>query len=151
MSKRLTYLLFYNNIRINDTQYRILLKWGENHGSNTCISNDKGFQAVIDFFQMDAETKKVQVVRAGNIETALTFFTIPEEDQRREILKNRMFTLDLAAECARIEERNKVQKEIRELLQGTAYTERTAEIKDFIDERKNCEKKELYLERWRES
>ena len=46
------------------------------------ISNDKGFQAVIDFFQMDAETKKVQVVRAGNIETALTFFTMPEEDQR---------------------------------------------------------------------
>ena len=108
------------------------------------ISNDKGFQAVIDFFQMDAETKKVQVVRAGNIETALTFFTIPEEEQRREILKNRMVTLDLAAECARIEERNKVQKEIRELLQGTAYTERTAEIIDFIDERKNCEKKEWY-------
>ena len=55
-----------------------------------------------------------------------------------------MFTLDLAAECARIEEINKVQKEIRELLQGTAYTERTAEIIDFIDERKNCEKKEWY-------
>ena len=36
MSKRLTYLLFYNNIRINDTYYRISLKWGENHGSNTC-------------------------------------------------------------------------------------------------------------------
>lgn len=98
----------------------------------------------LDFFQMNAETKKVQVVRAGNIETALTFFTMPEEDQRRKILKNRMFTLDLAAECARIEERNKVQKEIRELLQGTAYTERTAEIIDFIDERKNCEKKEWY-------
>lgn len=93
---------------------------------------------------MDAETKKVQVVRAGNIETALTFFTMPEEDQRRKILKNRMFTLDLAAECARIEEINKVQKEIRELLQGTAYTERTAKIIDFIDERKNCEKKEWY-------
>ena len=76
------------------------------------ISNDKGFQAVIDFFQMDAETKKVQVVRAGNIETALTFLP-----------------------C---------QRRIRELLQGTAYTERTAEIIDFIDERKNCEKKEWY-------
>ena len=36
MSKRLTYLLFYNNIRINDTHYRISLKWGENHGGNTC-------------------------------------------------------------------------------------------------------------------
>lgn len=38
------------------------------------ISNDKGFQAVIDFFCVNRDAAKPQVVKAGNIETAFTLF-----------------------------------------------------------------------------
>ena len=50
------------------------------------ISNDKGFQAVIDFFAMDQETLNVRIVKAENIENALTLFTNPEDKQRRKLL-----------------------------------------------------------------
>ena len=78
------------------------------------ISNDKGFQAVIDFFCMDSMAAKIQIVRAGNVENALTAFSDPGNDRRREILH------------------------------GTAYEEKTAEIIDFIDLRKKQGRKALY-------
>lgn len=40
--------------------------------------------------------------------------------------------LDLAVESARLEEQNKAKRELRELLNGTVYEEKTAEIIDFI-------------------
>ena len=60
------------------------------------------------------------------------------------MLQNRMSTLDLAAECARIEERNKMRKELREILEGTEYEERTADIIDFMDAKNFQGRKELY-------
>lgn len=108
------------------------------------ISNDKGFQAVIDFFCMDKNAAKVQVVQAGNIENALTLFHSPEDAARRKTLQCRKSMLDLAAECARLEERNKVKKELKAVLLGTAYEGRTVEIIDFISAKRNQGKKALY-------
>lgn len=108
------------------------------------ISNDKGFQAVIDFFCMDSSAAKIQIVRAGNIENALTAFSDPGNARRREILQHRKTLLDLSVECARIEERNKVRKNLQDILHGTAYEEKTAEIIDFIDLRKKQGRKALY-------
>lgn len=108
------------------------------------ISNDKGFQAVIDFFYMDKNAAQVQIVKAGNIENALTLFTAPEDAKRREVLQCRKSMLDLASECARLEERNKVKKELKNILNGTIYEGRTVEIIDFISAKKNQGKKALY-------
>lgn len=108
------------------------------------ISNDKGFQAVIDFFSVNEDAAKAQVVKAGNIETAFTLFNSVRDIWRRKMLHNRMSTLDLAAECARIEERNKMRKELKGVLEGTEYEERTAEIIDFMDAKKFQGKRELY-------
>ena len=108
------------------------------------ISNDKGFQAVIDFFCIDKKAAKVQIVKAGNIENALTLFHTPEDTTRRELLQCRKSMLDLAAECARIEERNKVKRELKNILGGTIYEGRTIEIIDFISVKKNQGKKALY-------
>ena len=110
------------------------------------ISNDKGFQAVIDFFSMDERTKAVKVVMAGNIENALGLFTDPEDKKRRELLQQRKKLLDLAVECARMEERKQVQKEWGEFLYGTEYEEKTGEIIDFVTIRKNVGRKKLYTE-----
>ena len=110
------------------------------------ISNDKGFQAVIDFFCVNRDTARVQIVKAGNIETAITLFSSPEEAERKAFLQRRMSTLDLAAECARLEERNAMRREIQDILQGTQYEERTAEIIDFITVKAKKGKKALYTE-----
>ena len=107
------------------------------------ISNDKGFQAVIDFFCVNRDAAKPQVVKAGNIENAFTLFNSSRDIWRRKMLQNRMSTLDLAAECARIEERNKMRKELEGILEGTEYEERTAEIIDFMESKKLQGKKEL--------
>lgn len=108
------------------------------------ISNDKGFQAVIDFFCVNRDTARVQIVKAGNIETAITLFSSPEEAERRAFLQRRMSTLDLAAECARLEERNAMRRKIQDILQGTQYEKRTAEIIDFITAKAKKGKKALY-------
>lgn len=110
------------------------------------ISNDKGFQAIIDFFCVNADAAKTQVVKAGNIETAFTLFSSTWDIQRRKMLQNRMSTLDLAAECARIEERNKMRKELKEILENTDYEEKTAEIIDFIEAKKDQGRKKLYTD-----
>lgn len=83
-------------------------------------------------------------MKAGNIENAFTLFNSSRDIWRRKMLQNRMSTLDLAAECARIEERNKMRKELEGILEGTEYEERTAEIIDFMESKKLQGKKELY-------
>ena len=108
------------------------------------ISNDHGFQAVIDFFSMDPNAKKVQIVKAGNIENAITQFHAPEDAERRKLLQSRIALLDLAVESARLEEQNKAKKQLRELLNGTAYEEKMAEIIDFIGAKSRQGKKALY-------
>lgn len=108
------------------------------------ISNDKGFQAVIDFFRMDQKAKKVQVVKAGSIENAFTFFHAPEDAERRNILQNRKLLLDLSVESTKIEEHNRIKKQLENVLLGTEYEEKTAKIINFIDAKRNQGKKALY-------
>lgn len=55
--------------------------------------------------------------------------------------------LDLAVESARLEEQNKTKRELRELrelLNGSVYEEKTAEIIDFIGAKSRQGKKALY-------
>lgn len=108
------------------------------------ITNDKGFQAVVDFFSVESNAKKVQLVKAGNIENAITLFHAPEDAERRKMLSDRKLLLDLAAESAKIDAKNKVKKELKNILNGTDYEDRTAKIIDFIEAKKNQGKKALY-------
>lgn len=108
------------------------------------ISNDKGFQAVIDFFAMDQETLNVRIVKAENIENALTLFTNPEDKQRRKLLIHRKTFLDLTTEYGKIEERNRISRELTQLLKGTMYEEKNTEILNLVFTRKSQGKKALY-------
>ena len=65
------------------------------------ISRDKGFQAVIDFLCSVNGMSNVQIVRAENIEIALTMINAPEDSERRKTVQQRMLKLDLAVECAK--------------------------------------------------
>ena len=108
------------------------------------ISNDKGFQAVIDFFTADQEAADIQIVKAGNIENALAAFQLPEDANRRGMLQQRKKLLDLAAECARIETQNKIKRDLHTILAGTAYEEKSAEIIDFVNKCQKSGKKAVY-------
>lgn len=108
------------------------------------ISNDKGYQAVIDFFCIEQQAAKVQIIKAGNVENALVMFHNPEDITRREMIQNRKALVDLAAECARIEERNKIKRELKGILQGTKYEEKTGEIIDFITVKQTKGRRALY-------
>ena len=109
------------------------------------ISNDKGFQAVIDFFGADQNANRIQIVKAGNIENALTLFHAPEDAERRKKIQNRKLLLDLSAESARIEEGNRIKKELKNILTGTEYECKSAEIIDFVSAKRHQGKKDLYM------
>ena len=108
------------------------------------ISNDKGFQAVIDFFGRDSEAQKPQIVKASNIETALTLFSNPEDSTRRRLLTKRMTSLDLAEESAKIAEQEQVRKNIQVVLMGTQHEEKTEEIIKFIIDKGERSRREIY-------
>ena len=65
------------------------------------ISNDKGFQAVLDYFRINPAMSEVCLIKAGNIESALVALSSSEDADRRIRLRERSTMLDLAAEHAR--------------------------------------------------
>ena len=74
------------------------------------ISNDKGYQAVMDFFEVRKETQEIQIVRAGNVETTLTMLEIAEKADRKEKLLNRMEMVELETEYAKWEKKERRQE-----------------------------------------
>lgn len=86
------------------------------------ISNDKGYQAVMDFFEVSKRTQEIQIIRAGNVEIALTMLENAENAGRKEKLLNRMEMVELELEYAewkrnvRRQERKTTKKTIPILL-----------------------------------
>lgn len=108
------------------------------------VSNDKGFQAVIDYFSVNGETKNVQVLKAGNVETALSLLNASEDAERRKELQHRMQKLDLEVEYAKMETDNFYRRKIEDVLLGSKYEDRAAEIIDFVENKENNSRKKLY-------
>jgi hypothetical protein len=108
------------------------------------ISKDKGFKAVQDFFKIQDTGKNFMIVKAGNIEDAIKTLNSPDDEIRRAEIRKRTTMLDLATEHARIEEKQDIKRRIKEALTGTEYEEKSVEIINFVDTKKNVEKKALY-------
>ena len=108
------------------------------------ISNDKGFQAVLDYFTVNDSISDIYIVKAGNIENALILLNTPENAERRAELKVKTSMLDLAEEYARIEERNVLRARLKEVLLGTEYENKILEITDVIEDKKEDGRKSLY-------
>lgn len=51
----------------------------------------------------------------------------------------------MSAESARIEEGNRIKKELKNILTGTEYECKSAEIIDFVSAKKHQGKKDLYM------
>lgn len=110
------------------------------------ISNDKGFNAVIDFLKMKYSAEGLWACKAPSIEKAITTLNAPDDEARRIHLQNRMSTLNLGQEYARYEERNAFKLRIKDALIGTDYEERTSEIIQYVSEHKSAPRRELYIE-----
>ena len=53
------------------------------------ISNDKGFQAVIDYFVVNESLSDVLIVKAGTLENAFMLMDSPEKFERRKLLRQK--------------------------------------------------------------
>lgn len=108
------------------------------------ISNDKGFQAIVDYFSINEATSEMHIVRAGNIENALMLLDTPENHDRRVALKQKACMLDLVKEHTRIEERESIAIELKDAIKGTEYETRMLEIIDLLEHKKQLGNKVLY-------
>ncbi len=113
---------------------------GEQHIA--LISNDKGYQAIIDFFAVNKEIQGTQIIRAQSIESALGILN--DNNLRRQEMNRRMALLELEIEFARMEELEVLKREIEKSILGTQYEDRAAEIIDFILPRKKDGMKLVY-------
>ena len=108
------------------------------------ISNDKGFKAVIDFFNVNDDDKNINIVKAANIEIAITLFSAKEDSERRSMLQHRMMQLDLSTEYSRIKAHAQFLRKIELMLQGTEYADRIQEIVEFAESKNNSDRRSIY-------
>ena len=108
------------------------------------ISNDKGFQAVIDYFKVNESLSDVHVVKAGTLENAFMLMNTPENSARRELLQQKACMLDLTEEYTRVEERNSMEQRLKEIVRGTEYEDKISEIIELVQTKKKSGNKILY-------
>lgn len=71
-------------------------------------------------------------------------FQAPEDAKRRKLLQQRKLLLDLEEENIRMQEQNRIKRELKNILIGTVYEEKTADIIEFISAKKSQGKKAVY-------
>ena len=108
------------------------------------VSNDKGFQAILDYFSMNKAISDIHIVRAGTLESAFILLDTPENFDRREALRHSAAMLDIAEEYVRIEERNSIESRIREAMRGTDYEDKISEIINWVEGKGQSGNKSLY-------
>lgn len=99
------------------------------------ISKDKGFSAVSDFFKIQEELDGVVVRVASNVENALVVLNAPEDEARKKLIREKMRTLSIDAEHARITEHRDFVEKITRTFEGTEYEKQTDRIIRFIEDR----------------
>lgn len=108
------------------------------------ISNDKGFQAVIDYFKVNESMMDVHIVKANNLENAFLLLNESEDAERKLKLKMRSKMMDLESEYALIMKRDSVRKNLKNVFLGTEYEGRLPEIIEFLETHSDVGRKALY-------
>lgn len=108
------------------------------------ISNDKGFQAVIDYFKVNTDMSDIHIVKAASLEKAVMALDTPANKDRIEVLLNKTCMLDIVEEYARVEERKMMKKKISDVMRGTEYEDKLPEIINLVENKKGKGNKLLY-------
>lgn len=112
------------------------------------VSNDKGFNAVIDFFHTRETEQKAltEVVAASNIENGILLLHVETDRVRREKIKKNTTMLDLGAEYEKYKVHAEFRRKIEEALEGTRYEEMTDRIIALVGGENRMTHKEIYTE-----
>ena len=122
------------NVRKNALDFYIATKVGEifaldGNAQVAIISVDKGYEAVLDYWRARLPVLN-QLVRAKNIANAIKI--INGEGARKAAVNNSMRILELKAEYAKYEERNRILEELKTALSGTGYEHLVEKMADIV-------------------
>lgn len=108
------------------------------------LSEDKGYNATIDFFDREPSTDAIKIFKSKSLEDLFSNFSGKNDKARKLVINSRHFSYDLDIESAKLEERNRILNELKLLLAGTDFENKTCEIIDFLTASEVHSKKELY-------
>lgn len=109
------------------------------------LSQDKGYNATIDFFDREPTTDSIEIFKSKDLESLFLKFSGNENKTRKQIINAKRYSYDLDIESAKLEERNRILSELKLLLAGTDFENKTCEIIDFLTASEAHSKKELYI------
>lgn len=113
---------------------------GGYHGTVIIVSNDKGFEAVRDYWKNCTEHPQNVIVRS-NIEKGI--LASNENTARFTQIKSQLENVNLEQEFLRYEERNRIKKALEDCFGNTKYHEDIEKIQNILQEKPN--KKIVYL------
>lgn len=110
------------------------------HGMVIIVSNDKGFEAVRDYWKNCTEMPKNVIVRP-NIEKGI--LASNENSIRFKTIKEHLENVNLEKEFLWYEERNRIKKTLEDYFCNTKYQDDIEKIQDILEEKRS--KKIVYL------
>ncbi|MBE5861195.1 MAG: hypothetical protein E7301_13885 [Butyrivibrio sp.] len=108
------------------------------------VSRDKGFEYITDYFMVNTDLRGVRIIVSEDVEHGLEKLTDPDGAARRQLIRNKMRTIDLEVEYGRMQEANAIKDKISQLLQDTKYMPMTDNIIKFFSNNKKETSKNLY-------
>lgn len=110
-------------------------------GSIAIISNDKGFEAVRDYWRKRKDNSRTIILRP-NIEKAIV--SLNENSLRCARLRQSLQEVGIEEEYAHFQERRRVKEELKDLFCGTEYEGVIPQIQDILE--RKSERKIIYLD-----
>ena len=110
------------------------------------VSQDKGFDSVKEFFELDNIKKadKVRVHRTESIENGILCLAGDDEKSRKNIVSHGKKYVSIAEETAKYNEREKIRAFIFETLSGTEFEPETENVISFVESQKGKRRKDVY-------
>lgn len=108
------------------------------------ISNDKGFEAVADYFRTREDIANVTIVTAATIESGIMALNAADDAERLKLLRDKAKMLDIGQEYARLSERKAYHDRLVNALKGTEYEDIAEKVIKVMEGARELPKREIY-------
>lgn len=110
------------------------------------VSNDKGFEAVSDFFRTreTEDGSMAEIVTAPNIERGLLALHDFNDKKRREQIQKNVNMLDISAEYEKYQAQVRFLRKVEQALKGTEYESMTERVLELVGEQTKTDRKVIY-------
>lgn len=108
------------------------------------ISNDKGFEAVADYFRTRDDIANITIVTAATIESGIMALNAADDEVRLKLLRDKAKMLDIGQEYARLSERRAYHDRLVNALIGTEYEEIAEKVIEVMEDARSLPKREVY-------